>query len=575
VWKNIRSLFAEMRVRDGEQKNSSLKDSFRIIIRLLPYIKPLTRHYVITIVIESFCTTISLFLPFIPKLIIDHGVGTSDIGFIINVLLIGFFIGIVTLLLRWFSSTYKRQLSYYIVYNSKISLIKRLSKISPSSSTVHRSGDIISRTNGLATGVEFIFSSVESLVSTLIRLITLPAILAMMDWRILLFGFPSIIFSIIVWFKTQKYLKILQRREAVLSGSVSSVFFDVVSSLPELQLSNLTYRAIHSYSKEYVKHWRVKVFSSLYSQLLSSMQHQVSAIFILALSIFGWNEVIGGAWTIGMMSTIVFSLNYIQQPIIGILSMGKSLVSTSVFVQRYFDIHDAVDIKKGGDIELKKKPHSVILNNVSFSYNVGSKLLDNISLSIFPGKPIAISGDSGSGKTTLLKIIAGLLEYQNGHITVDGTPFEEMNLEKWRSQIASLSQNTYFFPGSLYENICFGSSPSKERIQETINLCCLDKVASRLKLDGIGEGGRSLSSGEKQRVALARNLLINRPVVFLDEPLSQVDIPTSEKIFDSIFPIISQKTCIIVTHNPLIMKRVDKLYSLYKGQLFQNTKGGI
>ena len=180
-----------------------------------------------------------------------------------------------------------------------------------------------------------------------------------------------------------------------------------------------------------------------------------------------------------------------------------------------------------------------------------------------------ITGNSGSGKTTLIKILSGLLPIKSGNIRIDDVDFNELNLERWRSQISSISQNPYFIQGSVRDNLKFGFLPDAQYLEKIIDICHIRDVEKRFYGKNVGEGGKALSSGEKQRISFARALLQNRPVFILDEPLSQVDIPTANKILENVLPILQQKTCILVTHNPLWMDVATHIYTMFDGKLFE------
>lgn len=524
------------------------------------------------IAISSFVTFIGFVTPFLPKIIIDQGVPAKDMPLIINALMLGFAIQLVSMFSNWFLTLYKNQANTYIKFITNSEILERLSRISPKYTSTLRSGDIINRMTGMETGVSFVFSTAETLVRSILQLVTLPMVLLAMDYRILLFGVPSIIITVVVWQISQKTIIGLQQKTVEAMSGTSSSLYDVVSAMPELQISNLCARALNQYRKDFAKSWKVSVFNESYSSFINSFQSQIASITLLALQIYGWNLVIGGQWTIGMMTTIVFALNLIRQPISELLNIRQSASQASIQVRRFLDIYDLKVLSSDGICVPNSGSHEISIDDLSFSYDGRTNIVSGLSVLFQPNQIVVITGNSGCGKTTLLKLISGLLEPDYGFISIDGVPVEKINGEKWRSQISSIPQNPYFINGTLIENLKFGYHQDSDFMEEIIDRCSLRDVANRFSEKIVGESGRLLSSGERQRVAFARALMQNRPVLLLDEPLSQVDIPTANTILKNVLPMLKTKTCILVTHNPLWMDVADEIFTMFDGKLYPGRK---
>ncbi len=556
----------------GKNPKRTIRDDFAVIKRTWPYAKLVFRHQLMIIAISSFVTFIGFVTPFIPKIIIDQGVPAKDISLIINALMLGFVIQLVSLFSNWFLTLYRNQASTYIKFISNSEILERLSKISPKNTSTLRSGDIINRMSGVEAGVSFLYGTAETLVRSILQLITLPMVLLAMDYRILMFGIPSIVITVVVWQLSQKTIVRLQQKTVEAMSGASSSLYDVVSAMPELQISNLCARALNQYRKDFAKSWKVSVFNESYSSFVNSFQSQVASITLLALQIYGWNLVIGGQWTIGMMTTIVFALNLIRQPISELLNIRQSASQISIQVRRFLDIYDLKVLNSDGTLVPSFASHEIAIKDLSFSYDGCTNIVSKLSINFQPNQISVITGNSGCGKTTLLKLISGLLEADSGQIAIDGMPIAEINGDKWRSQISSIPQNPYFINGSLIDNLKFGYHMDQVFLEKIIDQCALADVAKRFYDKIVGEGGRLLSSGERQRVAFARALLQNRPVLLLDEPLSQVDIPTANRILKDVLPLLRTKTCILVTHNPLWMDVADQIYTMFDGKLFPGRR---
>lgn len=225
-----------------------------------------------------------------------------------------------------------------------------------------------------------------------------------------------------------------------------------------------------------------------------------------------------------------------------------------------------------GETELAKDriPH-IRLEDVDFSYN-RDFALEKVSLDIEPGSRIAIIGKSGSGKTTLLHIIAGLLPVKEGRILIEGKNRGEIDESSWFDHISYISQSPYLFAGTISENIAIGVNrePSREEIERAAMKAELAELIESLP-DGyqtqVGEGGRGLSGGEKQRIALARAFLKEPNVVLFDEPTTGLDLKTEQVLQQSIAELSRYATVITVAHRLHTIRNSDQIVYLENGRV--------
>ena len=226
------------------------------------------------------------------------------------------------------------------------------------------------------------------------------------------------------------------------------------------------------------------------------------------------------------------------------------------------------------------------ISNLSFSYNGGHPVLKNINLTIKPGERVALVGRIGSGKTTLLNLLLRLYEIKEGGIFLDEIDSKNIPLEKLRTNIGYVPQDTFLFSDTLKENIVYGSPQSsdeamiaKARVAEIYDEVMTFPHAFETV---VGEKGVILSGGQKQRIAIARALLMDSPILIFDNALSSVDTETEERIMTNLKPLISRRTTIIVTHRVSSIKDADCIYVLDEGEIKEQgdhnallARGGI
>ncbi len=212
----------------------------------------------------------------------------------------------------------------------------------------------------------------------------------------------------------------------------------------------------------------------------------------------------------------------------------------------------------------------ISFKDVSFAYGKGSPVLSDITFSVEPGMSIGISGPPGSGKTSLAQLIPRLYNTTSGKIFMDGHDLNTLDLNFLRKHIAFMPQESFLFSNTIRDNILMGQSVEDERLDRIIQACCLKETLGKMPngLDTVvGERGVTLSGGQKQRIALARTLINEKPVVILDDPVSQVDTHTASKLIAAIHRMNSGAAFIIISHRISALASCDRIYILKNGRI--------
>lgn len=271
----------------------------------------------------------------------------------------------------------------------------------------------------------------------------------------------------------------------------------------------------------------------------------------------------------------------------GTLSIGEIIAFmgyVSILLEQFSQINYIYDMKVNNNYLYKafepflrnnnedKKSYTKIFNeinsikadNISFSYYEGEPIISNLNFEINRGDFIFIHGLSGSGKTTLIKLLLKIINVKNGRLMLNGIDYTEISGEEIRNCIAYLSQKPFIFDGTIFENIKWAN----EAISEEDAVSALETVGlSELSLNElIGETGRQLSGGEKQRIALARCIVKESPILIFDEPFSQIDA-ASEKIISEYILKQKNKIRIIVSHKLEMQSLADIIISFKDGEI--------
>tara|TARA_B100000686_G_C16790666_1_gene978465 strand:+ start:2070 stop:3884 length:1815 start_codon:yes stop_codon:yes gene_type:complete len=291
--------------------------------------------------------------------------------------------------------------------------------------------------------------------------------------------------------------------------------------------------------------------------------------------LYGGALVIEGAISPGDLTSFIFYLLTITVYVRMIGWLGNVLSRAVAAGERIFDILDLEpeirnlnttypNVIKSGKIEY---------DDVSFNYENGTTVLEEISFSVEPGETVAIVGATGSGKSTLINLLSRFYEPTNGEVRIDGTDIKKVPLESLRENIGFVQQEIFLFSTTIKENIAYGKSDaSMESIEEAAKFAQMDKFISSLPngYDSIvGERGINLSGGQRQRLAIARTILMNPKIVILDDSLSSVDTETEALIQNNLKQLIEQTTTIIVAQRIASIYKADKILVLDSGKIIQ------
>lgn len=269
--------------------------------------------------------------------------------------------------------------------------------------------------------------------------------------------------------------------------------------------------------------------------------------------------------SIGFISMFVLAFYRIMPSLSRILNSYNQIM----FFHKSLDVvYDDLNIsnEKLGNSQINFNKN-IVLKNISFSYEDGKNIIEDINIAIEKGSKIAFIGESGSGKSTLIDIIIGLHKPNKGTITIDSTILDESNIKSWRKKIGYIPQSVYLFDGTVAENIAFGNDIDIDKMNSILKkVKIFDFLNTKNGLDTkVGEGGVMLSGGQKQRIAIARALYTEPELLVLDEATSALDIETEEKIMDEIYDLCLDKTLIIIAHRLNTIQRCEVKYRVDKG----------
>ena len=299
----------------------------------------------------------------------------------------------------------------------------------------------------------------------------------------------------------------------------------------------------------------------------TSVTKITGAVIVACSAYFFLNGTMSAVYAIGM--TISAFMLYASLESAGSYSSLLHTVSVCVDKADAILALNTMDID-GKDIEPEN--HDIELKHVSFSY-YKRKIIDDVSLSIPQKTTTAIVGPSGGGKSTLCNLIARFWDVDSGEITLGGVNVKDYSMDSLMENFAFVFQSVYLFADTIENNIKFGrqNASHEEVVKAAKKACCHEFI---MKLPNgyntvIGEGGASLSGGEKQRISIARAIMKDAPIIILDEATANVDPENEKELVDAVEALTKEKTIIMIAHRLKTVRHADQIAVVDKGHIFQ------
>lgn len=326
--------------------------------------------------------------------------------------------------------------------------------------------------------------------------------------------------------------------------------------------------------KLYEKFVNKNVKGTLIYNFQEAIIFAVESIGVVILLWVGTYLCINNVISIADLFTFYYLIGYFLDPVSNLINLQPELQTAIVAGERLNDILDAsIEQENLGKMEIKSLYGDIKFEDVDFRYGNRNLVLEHISMTFSKGKKIAIVGESGCGKTTLAKLLLSFYYPENGTITIDKNNISEYTISSIRRRIAYISQDTFLFADTIYNNLKFGNeNVTDKEIKNLCKMCNADEFIERLPLKYdtmVEENGSNLSGGQKQRIAIVRALLKKPDVLIMDEATSNLDTITEDCIKRTIESISDQMTCIIIAHRIHTIRSCDYIYVMNKGKIVE------
>lgn len=519
---------------------------------------------------------LQLIFPFLTQSIVDVGIQNQNMHFIWLVLIAQLFLFFGKTALEFTRSWILLHLSTRINISLISDFFIKLMSLPISFFDVRMTGDIMQRINDHSRIERILTTSSLSVLFSVVNMIIMGGVLAYYNLQIFgIFFLGSLLYFgwIILFLKRREELDYKQFSEV---SQEQSKVIELINGMQEIKLHNAEKQKRWGWEYVQARLFKVSMQGLVLEQtqsIGSNFINELKNIFIVFLSA---KLVIDGEITLGIMMAISSIVGNLNAPVIQLIGFVRELQDAKISLARLGEIHEKEDESQTENESIKDIPEKadIILKDVSFRYTGSDTfVLDKLNLTIPKNKVTAIVGVSGSGKTTLMKMLLKFYESIEGSIFYDAIDLKNISQKSWRNHIGSVMQEGYIFNDTIANNIAIGVDIiDKKRLQYATDVANIKSFVDSLPLGyntKIGMEGMGMSTGQKQRLLIARAVYKNPEMLFFDEATSALDANNEKEIMEKLDVFFKEKTVVVIAHRLSTVMNADQIVVLDKGKIIE------
>ena len=532
---------------------------------------------------------LQLIFPFLTQSIVDVGIQNQNIHFIYLVLFAQLFLFFGKTALEFFRSWILLHLSSRINISLISDFFIKLMNLPISFFDVRMTGDIMQRINDHNRIERLLTTSSLTVLFSMLNMIVMGGVLAYYNLTIFaVFFVGSFAYFLWVILFLKRREKLDYKRFAQVSQEQSKVI-ELINGMQEIKLHNAEKQKRWGWEFLQARLFKISMQGLVLEQtqnIGSNFINELKNIIIIFLSA---KLVIDGQITLGMMLAISSIVGSLNGPVIQLIVFIREAQDAKISLERLSEIHEKEDETQHSDDQNRDIPENcdIVINDLSFRY-IGSdtNVLENLNLTIPANKITAIVGTSGSGKTTLMKLLLKFYEPNSGEISLSpalskgegaksgiASSLAMTNQKTWRSHVGTVMQEGYIFSDTIANNIAIGmDSIDKKRLVYAANVANIDSFIQDYPLGyntKIGMEGVGMSTGQKQRLLIARAVYKNPEMLFFDEATSALDANNEKEIMQKLDIFFKNKTVVVIAHRLSTVMNANQIVVLEKGKIVE------
>jgi ATP-binding cassette subfamily B protein len=561
--------FHQTEFEKEDEKSFGFKMLFKYI---LPY-----KSFVFQLIIGLLAgSLLQLIFPFLTQSVVDVGIQNQNIHFIYMVLIAQLFLFFGKTALELIRSWIVLHLSSRINISLISDFFIKLMNLPISFFDVRMTGDIMQRINDHHRIERILTTSSLSVLFSFINMFIMGGVLAYYNLQIFtVFFIGSFFYFLWVTLFLKRREKLDYKRFSEVSQEQSKVI-ELINGMQEIKLHNAEKQKRWGWEYIQARLFKVSLKGLILEQTQSIGSNFINELKNIIIIFLSAKLVIDGQITLGMMMAISSIVGNLNGPIVQLISFIREAQDAKISLARLSEIHDKEDETQNDEEKIHDIPKDadIVIKDLSFRY-IGSdvNVLENLNLTIPANKITAIVGTSGSGKTTLMKLLLKFYEPNSGEVLINKTPLSRLSQKTWRYHVGSVMQEGYIFSDSIANNIAIGVDIiNKEKLAYASDVANIKTFIEDYPLGyntKIGMEGVGMSTGQKQRLLIARAVYKDPEMLLFDEATSALDANNEKEIMQKLNNFFKNKTVVVIAHRLSTVMNADQIVVLDKGKIVE------
>ena len=544
----------------------------RQIFKIIKMLRPYWRFIFQSILVGIMVMFLQIPGPYITKVLIDDVYPHKDYTLMTFILILGAVLSTGLGFTGLLSTYFGRYVGVNMGLDFKSRFYSHVQSLDFSFFDNRQTGEILSRFRDMDRSIDSTIGMVNSLIMNTLQLLIFPPILLYINWKLALISLAVLPFDTVLIMVSKKYLSRVSKKVTEASAELSAKSYESLSGIRTVQALGLEAAFYHKLRGIFLDVSKLQIRSTHLSGGFGFIGTLVKTAGTLAYGWYGWTQVLNGNLSLGSYMAFSGYVGYLYGPIGNLIGLVGQVEMALVRINRFFEIHDLKpEIQDRPDMPALPQVRGEIgFHNVSFAYQEDQPVLRHINLHIPAQATIALVGKSGSGKSTLAKLIPRFYDPQEGYVFIDGYDIRNYRLKSIRQQVGFAMQGSTLFQGSILDNLTFGHDIPLRDVQDATQAAYIHDFIASLP-EGyetlVGEQGAQMSEGQKQRIALSRVLLMDTPILILDEPTAALDMESEYHIKEALKTVRRGRTTIIIAHRLSTIQNADEIVVLDEGQI--------
>lgn len=519
---------------------------------------------------------LQLIVPFLTQSIVDVGIQNRDIHFIYLILVAQLFLFFgrtaIEVIRGWILLHLSTRINISLISDFFIKLMNLPISFFDSKMT----GDLLQRINDHRRIEKILTTSSLNVLFSMVNLLIFAFVLAYYSLQIFfifLVGSTLYFGWVLFFFKRRKDLD--YKRFSEVSQEQSKVI-ELINGMQEIKLHNAERRMRWNWEFVQARLFKVGIKSLALEQTQSVGSSFINELKNILITVLSAKLVIDGEITLGMMMAITYIVGQLNSPIAQLINFLRDAQDAKISLDRLGEIHNKKDEELQSDQKVTQLPENIdlSLNNVSFRYVGGlDPVIEELSLTIPANKVTAVVGVSGSGKTTLMKLLLKFYNLDQGEIKIGNFNLDNVSQKTWRAHCGVVMQEGYIFNDTIAKNIAVGEDfIDQEKLLHAVHVANIKPYIDGLPVGfntKIGLEGTGISTGQKQRLLIARAVYKDPEFLFFDEATSALDANNEKVIMENLNEFFKNKTVVIIAHRLSTVKNADQIVVLDKGKVVE------